>query len=422
VNASRKVDFYSIAQLLLGGLGLLILLPTVVFSAGFGLISAISKTGESGESFTLLAMAWTGGLLVLLILPMIINVILRLLDKPAHPFWPPQSRKVATIALLVWPLLFWLGTSLAKQADLAWIFLPPLQVVLIAIPLWWLVEMSMYLLQIPRTTRTWPVISFSLLVTPVVLVIMEILFVVLALAGFIVWAVGQPAVLADLEQLSLRLMNAPGDPEIIMRIMQPYLQNPAVISIVLGMAAGVIPLLEEIFKPMAVWLLIPRKLSPREGFAMGMLSGAIFGLVESLSVLFTPLGGSWAGVMIGRLGTGLLHTLTAALVGWGIASAWTQRRVLRLFLSYLAAVILHTVWNTFALLLGFSALIETAAADGISGLYVSLAHFSPFVLAALAAYMLFMLLMRSRSIGRQESQLAEAAQHNSTMDTGRIEP
>lgn len=402
MTRSAKITFYTVGKLVLGGIGLLMLLTTAVSTLGFGLLSALSEGVESGGTFSLLALSWNAGVLCLLLIPMLVNVILGLLDKQPLSWRPRQSFKFATIALLLWPLLFWLGTMLAEQAALAWALLPPLQILLIIIPLWWLVETGMRFLNMPRTNTEWSVISVSLLVTPSVMIFVEILFVGLALAGFLVWAIGQPAVLASLEQFSLRIMNAPNDPEIVERILTPYLQNPGVISAVLVMAAGVIPLLEEIFKPLALWFLIPRKLSPREGFAMGMVSGAIFGLIESLGNLTTPLGELWPTVVFGRLGTCLLHTLTTALVGWGIASAWTHRRVLRSILIYLGAVALHAIWNAFALLMGFSPFLDPSTTVSASGLFSELGQFAPFVLGALAVFMLFFFMMRSRSLGWED--------------------
>jgi len=55
-----------------------------------------------------------------------------------------------------------------------------------------------------------------------------------------------------------------------------------------------------------------------------------------------------------RFGTTLMHMLASGLVGWGLASAWTQRKYLRLIGAYLSAVILHGVWNGLAILLAAS--------------------------------------------------------------------
>jgi hypothetical protein len=407
VKPSSKITFNTIAQLLLSGLGFLNALVFTVLMAAFGLLTAFTGGIEGGgEAYGLLSLAWTGGAFSLLLVPMLCNVVLVLLGKPRLSWRPQQGFRLATFGLLAWPFLFLLGYLLSSQPAWELIILPPLQILVIGIPLWWLVELGMRFLKVERVSREWPVVGFSLLVTPLVVIVVELVIVLAALVVFIVWAASQPAVLAQIQQLSLRLMNAPADMEILQRIMQPYFQQPGVILAILALAAGLVPLLEEMFKPMAVWLLISRKITPREGFAMGMLAGAVFGLLESLGALAAPLGDGWYILVIGRLGTCLLHTVTSALVGWGIAEAWTQRRVLRLFGAYLAAVALHAVWNAFALLMGiFPAMTPV---QGTDNWFSALAEAAPFILAFLAAGMLVVFIASSRKIGGQE--LSAAAQ------------
>lgn len=405
MNRSSKINLYAIGQLLLGGLGLLIVLPTTVLSGGFGLMTALSGDPQSGsDSYSLLAVAWTGAAISLLLVPMLVNVIFDLLGRPRLSWRPRHSRKIATAGLLAWPVLLGLGSILSMQ-NWAWVMLPPLQVLIIGIPLWWLVETGMHFLKLERTSREWSMVGFSLLVTPLVLMVAEIVLLIAVVSGFIVWISSQPLLIIELQELSLRLMNANNDPEVVQRILTPYLQRPEITVVLLAIAAGVIPLLEELLKPMAVWLLIPRKITPREGFAMGMLSGAMFGLIESLASLSMPLDDLWPALVVGRLGTTLLHTVTTALVGWGIASAWTDRRWLRLVGAYLGAGALHGVWNAFALLMGLLPVLAPANA-AFSGPFSGLVRFSPYILAALAAYMLFLFWRRSRSLGQEATQAA----------------
>lgn len=402
MNKSGKVTFYTIAKLLLTGLGLLLLITTAVSTFAFGLFSVIVDGVESSGAFSMMALSWNAGLLFLLLIPMMVNVILVLLSKEPLT-WPARLHmKTSSAALLLWPLLFWAGTLLAERGDLAWALLPPLQTLLIFIPLWWLVEMGLRFLKMKHTHTEWSVIGVSMLVTPSVMVFIEVLVFILAFLGFVIWAASKPEILAELQQFGLRIANAPvDDPEVLERILTPYLQKPGVVTGALFMVSGVIPFIEEIFKPLALWVLIPRKLTPREGFALGLVAGAMFALIESLGNLANPLAEMWSTVILGRLGTGLLHTLTSALVGWGIASAWTNRRVLRLFFAYLGAVALHGVWNSFALLMGFSPLVVPSAGSGMSGMYTQVGEFAPYVLGALSVLMLFLLISISRSLGRK---------------------
>lgn len=410
MKQSGKVTFYTIAKLLLVGLGLLLLITTAVSTFVFGIFSIITDGVENVGAFSMMALSWNAGLLFLLLIPMLVNVILVLLGKDPLA-WPARLHlKISTAALLLWPLLFWAGTLLAEQTQLAWALLPPLQTLLVFIPLWWLVEMGLHFLKMNHTHTEWSVVGVSMLVTPQLMIFVELLVFGLAFVGFFIWAATQPEVLADLQQFGLRIANAPmDDPEILGRILMPYLEKPGVITGALFMVSGIIPFIEEIFKPLALWFLIPRKLTPREGFALGMVSGAVFALIESLGNLVNPLADMWSTVILGRLGTGLLHTLTSALVGWGIASAWTNRRVLRLILAYLVAVALHAVWNSFALVMGLSPMVAPSGASGLSGVYAQVATIAPYVLGVLSALMLFLLFSRSRSLGRKTIDVIPAS-------------
>jgi len=400
MKKSGKVTFYAIVKLLLAGFGVLMLLTAAVSAFVFSVFSAISMGVETPAAFSLMTFFWNAGLMCLLLLPMLINIILELLGRETMA-WPRKPGvRMASAALLLWPLLFWAGTVIAEEANLAWALLPPLQTILIFLPLLWLVLMGLRLLNLKQTHTEWSVIGVSVLITPAVLIFAEIVLFIFALIVFGIWASSRPELLAELEQFGLRIMNAPvDDPEVLERILMPYLQKPGVITGALFMVSGVIPLIEEFLKPLAMWFLIPRKITPREGFALGLITGAVFALVESLGNLVNPLADMWSVVIIGRMGTALLHSFTSALVGWGIASAWSERKVLRLLLAYLVAVSTHAVWNTFALLLGFGPMVSPSAASVASGLYSTLGTIAPFVLGFLALVMLFLMYWLSRRLG-----------------------
>jgi hypothetical protein len=101
-----------------------------------------------------------------------------------------------------------------------------------------------------------------------------------------------------------------------------------------------------------------KNITPARGFFYGMICGAAFALLESLGYLASPLGGDWPVLLIGRVGTGILHTGTSGLVGWGLASAWSGRKYTRLAGSYFLAVFIHGLWNAFGLLMGLAEYIE----------------------------------------------------------------
>ena len=54
-----------------------------------------------------------------------------------------------------------------------------------------------------------------------------------------------------------------------------------------------------------------------QGFVAGMLSGACFALYENLTALSAAGSGNGTTILLARVGTGLLHIVTAGMVGWG---------------------------------------------------------------------------------------------------------
>ena len=150
-----------------------------------------------------------------------------------------------------------------------------------------------------------------------------------------------------------------------------------------------VPAVEELFKPLGVWLLARKLDSPAQGFALGALSGASYALIETIGV--SGQGGEWATLLFTRIGTGLLHITTSALMGAAIVFVLRERRYLRLLGTYLLAVTLHGLWNTSAILYTFSTLAKTL------GQTDRLSTIQPITMIALSllAVGLFAILLRS---------------------------
>jgi hypothetical protein len=150
-------------------------------------------------------------------------------------------------------------------------------------------------------------------------------------------------------ELLQRLQYAPPNEQTILRILGPYVMRPATLLAVLFVAAGIVPLIEETLKPIGLWLLAGRCLTPAEGFTGGILSGAGFALFENLGN--ASIGGEgWSTLVTVRISTVLLHVLTTGLTGWALASAWSEKRYLRLGLAFAISVVLHGLWNGMAVL------------------------------------------------------------------------
>ena len=107
------------------------------------------------------------------------------------------------------------------------------------------------------------------------------------------------------------------------------------------------PLIEEMLKPLALWTLRKRLLTPAEGFSAGLLAGAGFALFESATIIAqTGVGADWSQMVMLRIATSLLHMTTSGFVGWGLASGWTRKKYGRTILTILAATGIHGLWNS----------------------------------------------------------------------------
>src|SRR4030095_3220829 len=127
-------------------------------------------------------------------------------------------------------------------------------------------------------------------------------------------------------------------------------------TIALLYIAILVPALEEIFKPLGVWLLAGKLKSPAQGFTLGALSGAGYALIETIGVSSQTV--EWASLLFSRIGTGVLHITTSALMGAAIVLAWRERRYLWLLGIYILAVALHGLWNALAITYTFSSLVN----------------------------------------------------------------
>jgi hypothetical protein len=200
----------------------------------------------------------------------------------------------------------------------------------------------------------------------------------------------QPQLLSELQGLSQRIMIAGPESEAARALVFPLLMRPGVLISALIYVAVLVPAAEEIVKPLGVWLFARQLDSPAQGFALGALSGAGYALIETVGVSGQQTA-EWASLLLSRIGTGLLHITTSALMGAAIVLAWRERRFLRLVGTYILAVLLHGLWNAFAILFTFSSLAEFFDQPS------DLSRFQPAILIAMAilATALFLILAAS---------------------------
>lgn len=346
-QVSGEFDWFSLFQLVLSLLGFFGLSIASLLFAMVGFSQASGQLpGLADPTATLMyasGIAFTGFLL----LPSGWYAFLNLFGKaqPKGRFLKPvRWLPLASLLLFViLPLVLLAGNWVAERGRIAWFGLPFLHILAVVIPIFWLLAVGLNGLLPGSNQRAWGVFGAGVALGPVLIMSLELAL----LAGFMVMGIlyisSQPALTDEMTNLAFRLRYAVNNQEALLRIVQPYLARPGIIASIFVYIALLVPLIEETIKPIGIWFLWKRKLSPADGFVAGLLSGAGYALFENL--LLSSSDSHWLSLVLARVGTGAVHIFTASLVGWALASAWSQGRYLRLGFSFALAVMIHGAWN-----------------------------------------------------------------------------
>ena len=402
--APRKAGFHLLSFLLAGmnSLGLLGGLLGILLLILFGVMDGLMGADLS----TFSALGWATAAMLVLLLPGLVYAIRRLAGSDRPAFSVPNSHRVARILVFIWPVLMLGAYLIAQNTGLPKVILGPLQILVIGIPIWYLLEVSRRGLRGGKAHQAWGTFSAGMLLAMPLAFIVETILVVVVVILAANAIMGQNALLEELNRLAMRLSSANLDPEVISRALTPILRRPAVLATILILASGLVPLVEELFKPLGMWALGRKKLTPAQGFSLGMVSGAAFAFLESLGYLSGVSGTDWVLTAAGRVGSALLHITGSGLVGWGLAEAWSNRRFGRLALGYGAAVVLHGLWNLFGILVGLVPFIDVTA--GLVGLLRGLGVIAPYALGLIGVGM-FAILMGMNQYLRRQSALEMTA-------------
>ena len=110
--------------------------------------------------------------------------------------------------------------------------------------------------------------------------------------------------------------------EIAVEIVNPWLVQPAVIGIVLLFAAVIVPLIEELFKPIGVLAVGRLQSEPSSRFCRWCAQWG--GMLLSRSLMLSGTTEQWSAAVLARVGTSAVHILTAALTGWALVRTWQK--------------------------------------------------------------------------------------------------
>jgi RsiW-degrading membrane proteinase PrsW (M82 family) len=340
----RTASLWQAGFSLLGSAGLLVFALRFVLR-GLAWISnpQISRSDITGSFLLAASLAFCG----VLLLPSAGFALARLAGWPMERFtwrWRIKPWIIVLTLGAAFLLVIGAGMVISVRVPLAWIALPPLHILAIGIPLAGVLYLGARGLPKGSPQRAWGILVTGMTLGPGMIFILEIaVLFAFVLMGAIVIAFS-PDQLREFSHLVERLQSVNLSPEEMLPILQPYLKNPLVVFGTLFFMAGIVPMLEEALKPIGVWLLAKRHLTPAEGFVAGLLSGAGFALVESLGYTANA-DQSWGSSVILRAPTALMHILACGLTGWGLTSALSHHRIRWLLAGYGSAVAIHGLWN-----------------------------------------------------------------------------
>jgi RsiW-degrading membrane proteinase PrsW (M82 family) len=347
----------SVLMLLLSALGILVSL-LVALAALWG---STESEPASDEKLMLVSIGSLAVFLCLLNLPALILSIKGLAGQSTETR-KPGLFKTASFTMIGWALLIVAG-MLISQTGVVHLALGPITILAIAIPIWWLVEFARRGLERPNQAREANTLTLGLTLVPVIIMLIEILLVILISLAVVIILGIQPGTLSELVDISSNSGFSQGGMEELEQLLFNLAQDPtisAAIFLIIGVAA---PLTEELLKPLAVWLFFKSPMKSSDGYSLGLISGAAFTLLESASMVSQISAQDWTAAVLLRSATSLLHISLSGLVGYGIARARNEKRWGFAPLYILIAAALHGLWNSLALLTGFS----TTAMPDMSG-------------------------------------------------------
>ena len=341
-----SVHWPSVVQFAGSGLGLAFFWTGAAGATVVGLYGLILSPAEPQTATDAFFLAWAAAWVGFLLLPSVVHAFARLSGKPVLKL----GYKGHTNILLpfLFPLIY-LATLAAGHLTtqipgLAWIALPPLHILAATLPLGWIVFASIRKLDLGSRQRKWGALATGLILGPALALIFELL---LGVALFLVGAIyigSNPELISNLNELRAIVENSSFSQQDLVQVLGDFLSDPFLYTLVILNFSVFVPIVEEVVKPISVWLLLLLgPLTPAAGFGLGLISGAGFALLENL---FSGASlDAWAGTAATRVGATAFHLGTSALMGWGIVRARNERRYAKLAGIYLLSIMLHGAWN-----------------------------------------------------------------------------
>lgn len=390
-----RAKIYAIAQVVISSLGFLGSLIGGGLLLVFGLFSGMIDPLIANDAGLMLVIGWTSLLIGVAFIPALISAIFHLQGK-AMPALSSFIQRIIQIALFIIWIVSIIGVLLISRYQALNLITSLLVIPLVLVPILFFFWIGARNLSLGNRTRVWGAVAFNFsIMMPVVLLAELVLFFFIFMI-VAVWLSGQPELLSQIMMYTEQISNGLMDPLEAEQLITDLISRPIFLNGSILVVAVLVPLIEELFKPMAIWFLAGKHLTPSQGFVGGLIGGACFAMLESLGAVGIPAESEWLMLLFGRTGTGLLHVTLSGLVGWGFASAFYNRNWGRAILTYLLAVTIHGLWNFFALLSGIVPVLPIS--EEMNNLPVLLGQIGVIVLVALFVINLTLLFIVNRHL------------------------
>ena len=251
-----------------------------------------------------------------------------------------------------------IGYFVSGIENINWFALPLLTLPAVLVPIYLLLGLGTKSIGFGPRWRAWGIFGMGMTIGPLLLFFIELIILVFIFVILVLVAASQPDLNREIQFLAEQIQQVGDEPEALLDLMLPYIFKSQVVALLLLFFSGVAPLVEELFKPLGVWLFAGKLESPAQGFALGALSGGAFALVETFGSSAQAM--DWAGLIGARIATGLMHIISTALMGWGTALVWRERKYLMLIFAYSGSFLLHSAWNGNIILYSLSTIAREA--------------------------------------------------------------
>jgi hypothetical protein len=352
---SRKTHWSSILIFSVLGVGAMGFISIAAISSIVSVTRLIEDNAEAAGNMTFALASFIETIIVILCAWFVLQKTMGKESAEASSRIPFGVLPVVIIPFIVFLLASIGGLTVFTSINiLSWLVLPVISIFVIILPILFFIGLGAKNIELGPRWRTFGVFGLGLTLGPFTMILLEVGILLFALVGLVIYLAFNPEQAVAMQEFA-NLLNMQSSEEAVQEMLLPYLTNPMLITSALVYISLLVPLIEELLKPLAVWLFAKNIDKPSQGFALGLLSGGAFALLESLNAS-ADSSPTWIVVVLARIGTSLLHISTTGLMGYAIVAAFQKKKIMRLFAIYILVVLMHGLWNASAVAAGFSAL------------------------------------------------------------------